>query len=342
MKKYIFAAIVLAQLFTFQPAKAETGTSSGCTVSISANPTTIQSGQTSTLSWVSQGCLTVGVLESDTNPNEGVGTFSSDFANGQNTSAASGSISTGILTASSYFLVWGSSTANANLFTSDVVENNITVTVGSATLPAVPLASVGTTSHPNNTNVISNGTIYLITSGMREPYTSAADFLSYGLNSWATVQPANTADLALPIQSVTLPGTSTTRSFYVAPRNGSLINDNGTVYLITNGLRVGFSSAAVFTGLGYSFTNVASGDTSFLTALAPLNSSTIAHPDGTLINDNGTIYIMQNGYRMGIPSADVFKSWGMKSNEVVKANSYDKAAQQSGVLEMNTMNLLQI
>jgi hypothetical protein len=95
---------------------------------------------------------------------------------------------------------------------------------------------------------------------------------------------------------------------YIPPRNGSLINDNGTIYLISDGQRIGFASAEAFSEFSYSFTNAQPGDTSFLVTQPPVTSSAIAHPDGTVINENGTLYVMQNGYREGVPSMKIFNS----------------------------------
>jgi hypothetical protein len=198
-------------------------------------------------------------------------------------------------------------------------------------------------AHANYTNVVGpDGTVYRIEYGARYPYTSAGAFLSYGFNTWSTVLPATTGDLALDLPTYTPSGSTQSRTYFIPPRNGSLINDNGTVYLITNGLRTGFASSQAFLGLGYSFVNAQPGDTSFMVTLAPINSSAMAHPDGTLINDNGTIYLLKNNYRMGFPSMAVFYSWGLKLNEVVPANSYDRSAPVSGILNLRLDNQLSI
>lgn len=178
-------------------------------------------------------------------------------------------------------------------------------------------------AHGAGTNVVSNGTVYWINSaGQKQAYTSAGAFLSYGFNSWSNVVPASTEDLALPNGS------------YVPPMDGSLINDKGTVYLMTNGQRAGFTSAANFTGLGYSFKNVIAGDTSFLPSAANISSTAMAHPVGTLVNDNGTVYLMTASGKMGIPSLSVFNSWGYSFAHVVPANSYDTATpMSSGIMQ---------
>jgi hypothetical protein len=110
---------------------------------------------------------------------------------------------------------------------------------------------------------------------------------------------------------------------------------------MTNGSRAGFTSAAVFTGLGYSFSNVIPGDTSFMNTLAPINSSAISHLPGTLVNQSGTVYLMSSTGKMGIPSLAVFQSWGYSWNNVVPANSYDAAVSMSnGVMPAWTMGML--
>lgn len=216
-------------------------------------------------------------------------------------------------------------TYNVTLFldntTGLVRSQQYTLTVNESGSSAPANADV---AHTPGTNVVSNGTVYFITQdNARSPYTSAEAFLSYRFNSWAVIVNANGSDEKLPL----------TTTYYIPPRNGSLINDHGTVYLITNGQRVGFASAAAFAGLGYSFANVASGDTSFMVATTPINSSAMVHPDGTLINDRGTLYVMKDGSRMGFPSLSVLVSWGYSTTEAVPANSYDQQAPVSGVIQ---------
>lgn len=196
--------------------------------------------------------------------------------------------------------------------------------VGSAAamiLASVPMASAAV--HPAGTNVVSNGTVYWINaSGQKQAYTSAGAFLSYGFNSWSNVVAASAEDLALPSGP------------FVPPMDGSLINDNGTVYLMTNGMRAGFTSAANFTGLGYSFANVIDGDTSFLVSAPNINTTAMAHSVGTLVNQSGTVYLMTTAGKMGIPSLSVFNSWGYSFSKVVPANSYDAAiGMNSGIMQ---------
>lgn len=196
------------------------------------------------------------------------------------------------------------------------------IVVGSSAAMALSsFAFAGTAfaaAHAAGTNVVSNGTVYFIdNNGQLRPYTSAGAFLSYGFNSWSNVVAASAEDMALP------------RGSFVPPMDGSLINDHGTVYLMTNGQRAGFTSAANFLGLGYAWANVIPGDTSFLTSAPLINTTAMAHPAGTLVNDHGTVYLLTTTGKMGIPSLSVFNSWGYSFSKVAPANSYDSALPMS-------------
>jgi hypothetical protein len=191
-----------------------------------------------------------------------------------------------------------------------------------------PLAASAAT-HAAGTNVVSNGTVYFLDGTTKRPYTSAGAFLSYGFNSWSGVVQASAEDLALPTGS------------FVPPMDGSLINDKGTVYIITNGQRAGVTSAQNFLGMGYSFSNVMDGDTSFMASTALVNSTAVQHPVGTLVNDNGTVFLITASGKMGIPSLSVFNSWGYSFKNVVAANSYDKALpMSSGIMQTRQANQL--
>lgn len=212
------------------------------------------------------------------------------------------------------------------------------MTLGVTGLPSTP--------HSVGTNVLgTDGTVYRIVEGnYRSPYTSAGAFLSYKFNTWATTVAANSADMAMPLSTYTPTGSSSLKTAFIPPRNGSLINDKGTVYIITGGLRAGFASESVFgaDGFKFNYSNVYPGDTSFMVTLPALTAATQKHPNGTLINDNGTLYVMKDGYRVGFPSMDVLDSWGYWVSEAVTANSYDHAAQVSGVMSTRMANQLSI
>lgn len=94
-----------------------------------------------------------------------------------------------------------------------------------------------------------NGAIYLITSQGRAPFPSAEVFRSYGYE-FDMAFPANEADLKL------------TELSPLGWRDGTLVNDRGTIYLISGGKRYGFTSWSGFQNRGYRLSAVIAGDTS--------------------------------------------------------------------------------
>ena len=196
-------------------------------------------------------------------------------------------------------------------------------TVFAAVAPFVAFAAV----HADGTNVSdASGTVSMIVGGQRRPYTSAGAFLSYGFNSFASVVSASAEDLALPV------GT------FIPPQDGSIIcsdrgADKGTCYQVSNAMKFGFTSAAVFTGLGFSFKNSMAGDVSWMSAGSTLiGNTTMAHLPGTLVNNNGTVQLMGGSGLLGVPDLATFNSWGYSFSKVVPANAADKAMSQTGVM----------
>ncbi len=193
---------------------------------------------------------------------------------------------------------------------------------------AVPFVT-SAAPHSEGTNVLSSdGTVWMVVGGQRRAYTSAGAFLSYGFNSFASLVPANADDLALPAGA------------FIPPQDGSIIcsdrgSDKGTCYETSNGQKYGFTSAAVFTGLGFSFANSMPGDVSWMASGASLlNNSSMGHLPGTLINNGGTVQLVGANGLLGVPDLATFTSWGYSFSKVVPANAADKALPQTGVFAM--------
>lgn len=186
--------------------------------------------------------------------------------------------------------------------------------------------------HAAGTNVMSSdGTVWMIMpDNTRRAYTSAGAFLSYGFNSWSTVVQANADDLALPAGS------------FIPPQDGSIIcsdrgADKGTCYLISGGQKAGFTSATVFTGRGFSFSNAQMGDVSWMGSYPSLISdTTAANLPGVLVNNNGTVQLVGTNGLLGIPDLTTFNGWGYSFSKVVPANAADKAKTQTGVMAART------
>ena len=176
-------------------------------------------------------------------------------------------------------------------------------------------------AHSPGTNVQSGSTIYFINAqGQKQAYASSLAFTSYGFNSFSNVVQANSADLALPDGP------------FVPPMDGTIINDDSTIYVVSNGQREGFSSGRAFSGQGYSFSNVVHGDSSYLPTSVPIGYNALTHPVGSLVSVNSTVYMIGCGGFLGFPSEDVLKGWGLQNEYVLPANAADLALPNVGVV----------
>lgn len=208
-----------------------------------------------------------------------------------------------------------------------IIKSFAIILIALATLQSNPILAA---PNPLGTNISSpDGTVYTITqengNTVRRPYTSAGAYLSYGFNSWGNVLPANQDDLALPVGS------------FIPPRDGSIVcsdrgTDKGTCYLITESKRAGFTSEAVFRGLGFDFKNALAGDVSFLNTSPHIDNSSQAHRAGTLVNKDGTVYFVSPTGLLGIPDWIALLSWGYSQADIVPANTADRGASIAGIL----------
>ncbi len=196
-------------------------------------------------------------------------------------------------------------------------------------LSFVGLHTASASQHSFGTNIISSGTVYTVTwengRTTRRPYTSEGAFLSYSFNSWGNVLPASAEDLVLPVGS------------FIPPRDGTIVcadrgTEKGTCYLITNGTKAGFTSESVFTSLGFKFRNALYGDVSFLPTASNISNPLSAHLPGTVINRNGTLYLVVMNGLFSIPDSGTLMSWGYNSNDVIPANTADSDGTVLGTL----------
>lgn len=174
-----------------------------------------------------------------------------------------------------------------------------------------------------------DGTVYFITKDMQKrPFTSWGAFQSYGFLTAAQIKDADAAVTALPTGS------------FIAPQDGRIFcatatkdtDVKGECSLITGGKKAAFTSASVFTGQGFSFANAYNGDSSFLMKTGNIDNAAAGHSAGVLVNNGGTIQLVVTGGLWGVPSMDVFNSWGWKMSDVVTANAADKTLSQTGVI----------
>ncbi|OGE75967.1 MAG: hypothetical protein A3C85_00705 [Candidatus Doudnabacteria bacterium RIFCSPHIGHO2_02_FULL_48_21] len=192
---------------------------------------------------------------------------------------------------------------------SAAVSDTITLQTGGQVL-----GETITNVHPNGTLILDNGTIFLIKDGKRSGFRNPEEYFSHGYTFSQTVA-ANSADKATAEGSV------------MKALEGALVLDKAdgrTVYMIgLNGTKRGFTSADVFKGLGYSFNGLLKIDLSDYTTGNPIASGVEAHPEGALILDGKTVWWVKDGKRQGFESEAVFTTYGFTFGRVVASNAAD-------------------
>lgn len=171
-----------------------------------------------------------------------------------------------------------------------------------------------TPPHPNGTLINHNGTIYLIANQQRLPFRDSAEYMSHGYK-FSQVVVASVSDMYLPEGAIQ------------KAMAGALVldkSDGKTVYMIgQNGTKRGFTTPAVFSGLGYSFTDLLEIDLTDYEVGEVIDDANEAHPEGALVLDNGTVWWVLGNQRQGFESEAVFNTYGFTFTSLVKANSAD-------------------
>ncbi len=108
-------------------------------------------------------------------------------------------------------------------------------------------------------------------------------------------------------------------------QDGTLVNDRGTIFIIENGLKRGFTSLSAFIKSGHKLSSVIEADTSNITVGEVISEAAQRHPRGTVVVSQGIVYFLGKDLRYPFPSEEVFLSWGNKFKDVVPANSADLA-----------------
>jgi hypothetical protein len=116
-----------------------------------------------------------------------------------------------------------------------------------------PTISSSTAAHPEGSLVLEGKTVWWVRNGTRSGFESEAVFKTYGFSFDRTV-PANAADLAFPTSS------------NVKFRDGTLVIQNGAIYLISDGKKLVFSSMNALISRGYKAVNALNADETNYTA----------------------------------------------------------------------------
>lgn len=171
--------------------------------------------------------------------------------------------------------------------------------------------------HSDGCVVLSGGIVWLISGGTRRGITSADVFASHGYN-FSQVVAATAEDVALPVGP------------NLGYADGTLVKGptDPLVYIVDNGQKRGYISAAVFLGRGNTFNNVRQAAVNTFADLptgANVADTTSSHSVGSWVISNGAIYRITTAGKAGIPDMATFLSYGRSLTMVVAANAADLA-----------------
>lgn len=236
-----------------------------------------------------------------------------------------------------YYIRCQDSSANAN---SDDYTISFSVAAASSSrsgrsVSPIKVSSTGTSStavaFTNIKLVVEESTYYVIKDNKRYGVTNPGILFSYGLE-FKDGKKSTPEDNAIPYTETLKPG------------DGALVkkSNDSTVYLIFGSAKQGFASETIFKSLGYSFGNVLEVTDKELDALplgTPVGETNMAHPSGTFVNQDGTVYRVFEGKKYGIPSMDVYNSFNPDNsfNHVVPANAQDRLLPFGPVLDKRTI-----
>jgi hypothetical protein len=123
---------------------------------------------------------------------------------------------------------------------------------------------------------------------------------------------------------------------------GTLVNDQGTIYLISGALRIPFTNFDAFVGLGFSAQPTVYGDTSMYEKpeTYKLENSEQQHPWGSWLINKGIVYYSTDGGLIGVPNMEVFSSNGGKFIQILQANTADLTVISGDTLKMNDERII--
>jgi len=181
-----------------------------------------------------------------------------------------------------------------------------------------------------------------------------ANSLSYSSSNQTSTTTSSNTPIPIPTPPVThAPITTTTPASSIPTTNannptaltaypypsGSLVNDSGTIYAIRGTTKIPFTNWQAFVGLGYSTSNVVSGN---LSAYIPstsyfITSASADHPWGSWLLYGKTIYYSTQAGMIPVASWDTFVNNGGQSKFIVRANVADIS-----IIKNNTLPVMQL
>jgi hypothetical protein len=198
--------------------------------------------------------------------------------------------------------------------------------------------------------------VQLLAYGGSSPYTFSltSGTLPQGLNINSTGQifgtPQSSQSSSFTLRVNDAFGRTASANFSLSPggsvqgtsiyNNGTLISENGTVYIVYKNTKTGFANVSAFTGLGFKFGQVmyvsGSGlvDSGFI-----VTTSRASHPWGSWIKSGNTVYFVHEQGVIPVPDWNTFLNNGGSSDLVVFANAFDFQRPILSVMSQNDSRL---
>ena len=177
-------------------------------------------------------------------------------------------------------------------------------------------------THPDGTLLKGSGpTVYLVEEGRKRPIPSTGVLES-------RFEPREVVAVGDQVLGTYPEGKPVTF------RDGSLINaPDGPVWVISEGRRLGFASAEVFEGLGYSWSaivQVTDKELRLHPEGPPLTESTGTHPNGSVIKGSGPeVYLLEGGQKRLVFSESIFSS-RFEKGDIVSVQDAELSAYPTG------------
>ncbi len=105
--------------------------------------------------------------------------------------------------------------------------------------------------------------------------------------------------------------------------NGTLVNDNGTIYILYRNTKAGFTNFSAFLGFGFEPGDITFASTANIPSGFTISSSQQSHPWGSWVKNGNTVYFVHESGLIPVPSFDVFHNNGGQDRLVVPMNGFD-------------------
>ena len=107
-------------------------------------------------------------------------------------------------------------------------------------------------------------------------------------------------------------------------KNGQLLKEGGTIYIVYRNSKTGFANFPAFSGFGFSLSNVLdAGYVSIPSSGYVISTSNASHPWGSWIKSGNTVYFAHEQGLIPVPDWNTFLNNGGQANLIVNSNQYD-------------------